>query len=82
MNATDAIVDATLLHGSELWALLAEGRAARIEVVHTRWLRKAAGEFRVLEDGRLTDAEVRSTHSLIASRRHAYLSSLGRSSHF
>ena len=77
MNVTAALVDATLLHGSELWAPLAEGPAARIEAVHTRWLRKATGAFRPVEEDRLTDAEVRityeapSTHSLIVCRRLA-----------
>ena len=88
LNATAAIVGATLLRGCELWAPLAEGPAARIEVVHTRWLRQATDEFRVLEASRLTDAEVRITyavpftHAMIVCRRLAYLSSFGKASPF
>ena len=64
LQATAAFVDATLLHGSELWAPLAEGIAARIEAVHMHWFRKATGEFRVVKEGRLSDADVRITHEI------------------
>ena len=88
LQATAALVDATLLHGSELWAPLADGPAARIEAAHMRWLRKATNHFRSVEHGRLTDAEVcityevPSTYSLITRRRLAYLSSFGKASPF
>ena len=88
LQASAATVDATLLHGSKSWAHIAAGPALRIEAMHTRWLRKATGEYRAVSEDWQSEAEVRvtynvaSTCSLIAFCRLAYLSSLGKASPF
>ena len=66
-QSTTAIVDATVLYGSELWAPLAVGPTMRTEAAHMRWLRKATGEYRSVTLGRQSDAEVRITYKVAST---------------
>ena len=64
LASTAAIADATLLHESELWSVLSEQVAGRVEAVHTRWLRKVTGEFRSVAECRSSDQDVRITYDV------------------
>ena len=67
MQATAAVVDATLFYAGVLRPVLSLGTARRLEVVHMRWLRKATGEHRSVEQGRMSDAEVRVTYAIAST---------------
>ena len=67
LQASAATVDATLLHGSKLWAHIAAGPALRIEAMHTRWLRKATGEYRAVSEDWQSEAEVRVTYNVAST---------------
>ena len=67
MQSTTAFVDATLLFGCKLWAPWAAGAAARVEAVHTRWLRKVTGEFQSVAEVRSSDQDARITCDVLPS---------------
>jgi hypothetical protein len=45
LQTAAALVDATLLHGGQLWLELPSYVASRMEGIHIRWLRKATASF-------------------------------------
>ena len=68
ISSTAAIVDATLLHASELWSVFSDQVAGRVEAVHMRWLRKATGELRSVAEGRSSDQDARITYDVPSTR--------------
>ena len=88
LQSVAAVVDATLLHGGELWSELTHFVASRVEAVHMRWLRKVTGSFRATSESRLSDHDVRVTFSvpsawaLLRCQRLRYLATFSKSSPF
>ena len=85
LQTAAALVDATLLHGGQLWLELPAFLASKLEGIHMRWIRKATASFRVNQDDRASDHDLRVTYlmssvwSLLRCQRLRYLATFQKS---